>query len=187
MGAILSNRNATGTAAKWEILPSGRTPTVGELLRLGPRAIPVGDIRGFVATTDLEADKKPAIATMTVFGVIGMLFLFGVIDIGMRARFLVAAILFGSIALSALNDILWLTTSGIYRVDVLTAGGESVRFATVDPHEHAALMAALGGIVGRNSASNAPAEALAAVELPAGAMRSRRDALSHATASPFPA
>lgn len=152
----MSDRNAAANAAKWEILPHGRTPAVGEMLRVGPRAVPASDIRGFVATTDRQSDKKPALATMVIFGGVGMLFLFGVIDIGMRARFLVAAILFGAIALSALNDMFWLTTTGIYRVDILTAGGKSVRYATVDPADHAALMAALGGIVGRNSATFAP-------------------------------
>lgn len=138
-------------AVSWELLAGGRAPSVGDMLRLDRRAVPVADIRGFVATTDLGDKKRPALAVMAAFGVVGLLFLTGVIDIGTRARFLSAAILFGSIALVAVNDILRLATSGVFRVDVLTAGGETFRHATADIEEHAALLAALGTIVGQNS------------------------------------
>lgn len=138
------------TTPSWELL-DGRSPSVGALLRLDQRAVPVRDIRGFVATTDLGEKKRPAIIVMGVFAVIGMMFLFGVIDIGTRARFVVAAILFGSISLVAVNDMLRLATSGVFRVDVLTAAGETFRHVTADIDEHAALLAALGTIVGQNS------------------------------------
>jgi hypothetical protein len=144
----------------WELLASGRTPVVGPLLRLDTRAVAVGDIRGFVATTDLQGKRAPAIATMAVFAIVGLLFLAGVIDIGMRGRILVAAILFGSVALAALNDMMQLAMSGVFRVDVLTAGGETFRHSTTDAAEHAALLAALGTIVGQNSVM-VPAEEMA--------------------------
>jgi hypothetical protein len=133
----------------WEVLP-GRSPAVGELLRLGSRAVPLGDIRGFVASADKETDRKPALVTLAVFGVVALFFLFGVLDIGWRTRFLAATCLFGFIAVSALNDIAWMTQTGLYRVDVLTARGETICFTTVDEAEQATLIATLGGIVGRN-------------------------------------
>ncbi len=138
------------TMPSWELL-DGRSPSVGALLRLDQRAVPVADIRGFVATTDLGEKKRPAIIVMGVFAVIGMLFLFGIIDVGTRARFLVAALVFGSISLVAVNDMLRLATSGVFRVDVLTAGGETFRHVTAEIDDHAALLAALGTIVGQNS------------------------------------
>lgn len=139
--------------ASWELLAGGRAPSVGALLRLGQRAAPVSDIRGFVASTDLGEKRRPALMLMALFAGVGLLFLVGVIDIGLRARFLVAAILFGSIALIALNDMLRLASGGVFRVDVLTAGGETFRHATTDIEEHASLLAALGAIVGQNSVS----------------------------------
>lgn len=147
----MSSEQGEEKARSWEILAGGRSPHVGALLRLGQRALPVGEVRGFVATTDLGDKKRPALAVMVAFALVGMLFLFGVLDIGMRGRFVVAAILFGSIALVALNDMTRLATSGVFRIDVLGANGETFRHVTADVEEHAALMAALGMIVGENS------------------------------------
>jgi hypothetical protein len=134
----------------WEVL-AGRGPILGPMLRLGPRAIPVSEIRGFLASADIETDKKPAFLAVGVFALIAFLFLIVVFDLGWRARFLAGAAVFGGIALSALHDLAWLTTSGLYRVEVLTTGA-TIRFTTVDANEHARLLEALAAIVERNSA-----------------------------------
>ena len=156
-------------APKWEITSAEQTPGIGAMLRLGARAVPLSEVRGFVGSADREADKKPAFMTMAVFGIAAVLVLLGVMDIGWRLRFLAAAILFGGIALSALHDMAWMTTSGLYRVEVLTASGETIKFATVDQAEQQALMAALDRHIVRNRAAND--ELMADDALPAGLAR----------------
>jgi hypothetical protein len=114
------------------------------VLRLGARAIPLSDVAGFIGSVDNETDKKPAFATLAIFGLVAVFFLIGVLDLGWRTRFLAAASLFGLIALSAIHDMMWQTTSGIYRVEILTRSGETLCFATVNAGEQTALMQALG-------------------------------------------
>jgi Family of unknown function (DUF6232) len=138
----------------WELSPAERTPGLGAVLRLGARAIPVSEIRGFIGSSDLEVDTKPAFATLAVFGVAALFFLLGVLDIGWRMRFLAASVLFGLIALSALHDMVWMTTSGLFRVEILTANGETLRYTTVDPAEQARLMTALDRAIAQPRAAN---------------------------------
>jgi hypothetical protein len=138
----------------WELTAPDRTPGLGAVLRLGARAIPVSDIRGFIGSSDLEIDRKPAYATLAVFGVAALFFLLGVLDIGWRTRFLAAAVLFGLIALSAIHDLFWMTTSGLFRVEILTATGETLRYTTIDPVEQQRLMSALDRVISRPRAAN---------------------------------
>jgi hypothetical protein len=141
-------------APTWEISPAERTPQLGAMLRLGARAVPISQVRGFIASADREADKKPAFAVLAVFGIAALFFLLGVVDVGWRARFLVAATLFACIALSAFHDMAWLTTSDVYRVEVLTAQGETLRYATVNAQEQEALLATLERLVTGPKADN---------------------------------
>ena len=138
----------------WEITPPEHTPGLGAMLRIGARAVPVSQIRGFIGSADREVDTKPALATLAVFGVAAMFFLLGVLDIGWRARFLAAFALFVGIALSALHDMMWLTTSGLFRVEVLTASGETLRYTTNDPTEQERFLAALDTAMARPRAAN---------------------------------
>ncbi len=138
----------------WEVSPAERTPGLGAVLRLGARAVPVSEIRGFIGSADLEIDRKPALATLAVFGLAALFFLLGVLDVGWRARFLAAAVLFALIALSAMHDLLWMTTSGLYRVEILTVSGETLRYTTIDPVEQQRLMTALDRAMIRPRAAN---------------------------------
>jgi hypothetical protein len=138
----------------WEITPADRTPQLGAMLRVGARAIPLNYVRGFIGSADGETDKKPAFAILAVFGIAALFFLLGVLDVGWRTRFLVAAVLFACIAISALHDLAWQTTSGIFRVEILTASGETIRYATVRQGEQQALLAALEQSMVRPKAAN---------------------------------
>jgi hypothetical protein len=93
-------------------------------------------------------------AMLVVFGIGAMFFLLGVMDIGWRARFLAAFLLFAGIALSALHDMVWLTTSGLFRVEVLTASGETLRYTTIDGVEQERFLAALDTVLARPYAAN---------------------------------
>lgn len=146
--------NRTAPARTWDVTPASRTPHLGAMLRVGARAVPLSDIAGFIGSADSETDKKPAFATLAVFGVATVFFLIGVLDLGWRTRFLAAAILFGFIAVSALHDMAWMTTSGIYRVEILTRSGETIRYATVDAADQHALLQALARHVTTPRAAN---------------------------------
>jgi Family of unknown function (DUF6232) len=151
---VMSDPVQSRSAAAWELTPAAWTPSLGSMLRVGARAIPVRDIRGFIGSADHDKDKKPAFAVMGIFGLVAVIFLLGVIDIGWRQRFLVGAIMFGLIAISALHDIAWQTLAGLYRVEILTANGESLSFTTVDAKEQAALLTVLEQVVARRHAAN---------------------------------
>jgi hypothetical protein len=139
----------------WELSPAIRTPHLGPVLRVGARAIPIRDIKGYVGSTDSDTDKKPAFAALAVFGIATLVFLLGVLDLGWRTRFLLAAVLFVTIAASALHDLAWLTTSTIYRVEIYLASGDIVRYATIDRIKYEALIDALGmTALKRQSAAN---------------------------------
>ncbi len=142
------------SAPTWEVTTADRTPHLGPMLRLGSRAIPISQIRGFIGTADREADKKPAFAVMVVFGIAAIFFILGVMDIGWRPRFLVAAALFSGIAVSAFHDIAWMTTSTLFRVELLTTNGETLRHATIDLEQHQALLAELKRLVVTPRAAN---------------------------------
>ena len=147
----------------WELTPPEHTPGLGAMLRIGARAVPVSQIRGFIGSADREVDRKPALATLVVFGVAAMFFLLGVFDIGWRTRFLAAFALFAGIALSALHDMMWLSTTGLFRVEVLTASGETLRYTTIDAIEQERFLAALDKALMRPRAANddAPSDAIA--------------------------
>jgi hypothetical protein len=144
----------TAPPLSWEITAPEHTPGLGAMLRIGARAVPVSQIRGFIGSADREVDTKPALATLVVFGVAAMFFLLGVLDVGWRARFYAAFALFAGIALSALNDMLWLSTTGLFRVEVLTASGETLRYTTIDPVEQERFLAALDTVLARPCAAN---------------------------------
>jgi hypothetical protein len=144
---------ADGRQATWEIIPAGRSPAVGALLRIGERAIPVGDIRGFVGSCDGGRDRGPALATLIVFGAAALVFLVGVVEIGWRPRMLAATVVLGAIGATALNDLTWLTQSVFYRVEILTGNGVE-RFTTADEGEQMRLMETLRRIVGCRAAAD---------------------------------
>jgi hypothetical protein len=149
------NRVAPQPDMSWELSPAMRTPHLGPVLRVGARAIPVRDIKGYVGSADSDTDKKPAFATLAVFGIATLFFLLGVLDLGWRTRFMLGAVLFATIAASALHDLAWLTTSTIYRIEIYLASGDVVRYATVDRIKYEALIDALGmSALTRRSAAN---------------------------------
>lgn len=139
------------------MLASGRTPAVGTLLRLDYRAVPVTDIRGFVATVDHEPRRLATNLLLGAFGLIGLVFMMGIADTGMRGRYLGGAMVSVAIVVAIVEEMTRLTTSGVFRVDILTNGGETLRHTTPDVDDHTALLAALGAIVGRNTAIVRPA------------------------------
>jgi hypothetical protein len=128
----------------WEITPAGKTPGLGAMVRIGARAVPLLQVRGVIGSLDRDTDRRPALLTVALFGVIACVFLFGVVDLGWRERFLLGAVVFGGIGLMALNDLMWLSTGGIYRVEILLASGETLRYATVDPADQERLLNAVG-------------------------------------------
>jgi hypothetical protein len=133
------------------------------LLRLDHRAVPVSDIRGFVATTDHEPRRKTTMLLLGAFGLAGAAFLLGIVDTGMSGRYLGGAVVCVAVVIAALEEMMRLTTSGVFRIDILTSGGETLRHSTPDVDDHAALLAALGSIVGHNSASVWPVPSEASV------------------------
>jgi hypothetical protein len=146
----------------WEVSPAAQTPALGPMLRIGARAVPIHDVCGVVGSAEHEKDRNPAFATLAVFGLIACAFLVGVVDLGWRERFLVGAVVFGTIGLAALNDITWLTRRGIYRVEVLLHSGETLRYATIDPEDQQTLLTAIGRHLVRPTAANDDARNLEA-------------------------
>lgn len=135
----------------WELVAQDRTPAIGATLRLAERAIPVAEIRGFLASDAGGKDWKPAFAVLGVFAGLGAAFLIGVLGHDWQYRLLAAAAVFMVIGLSALHDVVWLTRVRMYRVEIITARGETLVYATTDAADAERLIAALGTVVGSQS------------------------------------
>src|SRR5690606_37397580 len=123
---------------------------------LDHRAVPVDEIRGFVATTEPEPRRRMTMLLLSLFAFAGIALLLGVADNGMRMRYLGGAMVCVAAVVAALEEMMRLTTSGVFRIDILTSRGETLRHSTPDVTTHAALLAALGSIVGHNSALARP-------------------------------
>jgi hypothetical protein len=146
--------SATPRSDAWEITPAALTPGLGPMLRIGARSVPTSQISGVVGSLDQDRGRRPALFLMCAFGLIAMVFLWGVVDVGWRTRFLLGAVVFGAIGLSAISDLLWNSTTGVYRVEVLLADGDSLRYATNDPAEQHRLLSMVARHVVRPAAAN---------------------------------
>jgi hypothetical protein len=143
-------RQQFGLMPSWEIVPAAATPIVGATLRLSQRALPLGEIRGVIMTSDSRREIRPALAVLAAFGSIGLVLVIGVLGLEWRTRMLVGALLFVAIGLSALNDIVWLTRASLHRVEILTARGETLVYATTDESDARRLAACLTSTLAAN-------------------------------------
>lgn len=154
MTVAAAPRQHIGLMPSWEIVPAAATPIVGATLRLAQRALPLAEIRGVIVTSDSRREIRPALAVLMAFGSIGLVIVIGVLGFEWRTRMLVGALLFVAIGLSALNDILWLTRASLHRVEILTARGETLVYATTDETDARHLAQQLAGVVAANRQSH---------------------------------
>jgi hypothetical protein len=140
----VDRRAPAANSPAWEITPAGKTPGLGAVVRIGARAVPLADVRGFVGSVEPQADHRPALAVLAVFGSAAVLFLVVVFDFGWRERFVLGAVVFGAIGATALNDLTWLSQGRLYRVEMRLASGERLRYTCLDPADQQRLLTALG-------------------------------------------
>ena len=146
-----------GAGNAWEL--SDRSATAPSL-RLGAHRLPIEEIVDWRAERQADYDRRGSLLIFAVFGAGGLLFLNGVLEFGLRQRFLAGAVLLGLIALSAVIEAFRMTRIDFYRLHVTTVSGKTVSFATANPDEMQALITAVHGRLGKRV--RPPAETRAA-------------------------
>jgi hypothetical protein len=131
-----------GAGKAWE-LSDLASDASGPSIRLGPTRVRVADVAAWRAERVVERDRRGAFLTAVVFGAGATLFLSGVLELGLRQRFLAGALLLGAIALGALLEAARMTRLDLYRIDIRTAAGRTIAFTTANPDEMQAVMTAL--------------------------------------------
>lgn len=156
MTVAATPRQHIGLMPTWEIVPAAATPIVGATLRLAQRALPLAEIRGVIVTCETRREIRPALAVLMAFCALGLMLVIGVLGFEWRTRMLAGGVLFVAIGLTALNDILWLTRASLHRVEILTARGETLVYATTEERDAQRLAEQLTGIVAANRAGPRP-------------------------------
>jgi Family of unknown function (DUF6232) len=137
-----------GAGTAWELPDRSAAAGSPPSLRLGAHRLPLDEIADWRAERQADYDRRGSFLIIAVFGVCGLLFLTGVLEFGMRQRFLAGAVLLGLIALSAVIEAFRMTRIDLYRLHVTTVSGKTVSFATANPEEMQALITAVHGRLG---------------------------------------
>lgn len=90
-----------------------------------------------------EKDLSTAFATIAIFSGVAALFIFGVVEIGWRVKFLLEGVLFGAIAVCAVAELFSARRNTLYTFKLTLDDGRMVTFVTADRAEAYAVKAAI--------------------------------------------
>lgn len=102
------------------------------VLRFGRHAVPLAAVRRYAPVHHRDRDINSTLATVALFVGAASFMLILVVEMGWRARFLVATLLFTSVAVAAITDLSRTFRLNIYRLEIELDGGERVMFVTPD-------------------------------------------------------
>lgn len=118
----------------WDRLSFGE----GATLRLGDKHIRLADVRAVERSDHSERDYQGVLVMGCVFTAAAALLMIGVLDYGMRERFLLGSAIFFVLGLTSLYEAATSTTLRFVRLRIATTGGETL-FTTADLADAAAL------------------------------------------------
>jgi hypothetical protein len=121
----------------WEITGGGRA------LRIGKRTVALAEVSGYTTSESREPNVVGHLAAIGLFMGLGAMFIVPVMMGLVGPKFLVGAVLFIGLGLSAIVEIRGLSAIHLYRLDIELVGGDTLPFVSVAPHEVDALVAAL--------------------------------------------
>jgi hypothetical protein len=120
----------------------GLDPVAG-VLHVGSESVALDDVATYGAAGFSEKDLSTAFATIALFSGISAVFIFLVVEIGWRMKFLLEGILFGSIAFCAVAELFSARRNTLYTFTLTSDGGAVHTFVTADRVEAEAVKAAL--------------------------------------------
>ena len=117
-------------------------------LYIDTAALPLADVRAYTASGLSEKDLSTAFATIAIFSLVSAVMLFGVVEIGWRANFLLEGALFGALAICALAEVFSARRQTLFTFSIEMRDGRRATFVTADHDEALAVTAALDAAVG---------------------------------------
>lgn len=98
-------------------------------------ALPLDTVRSYRASGLSEKDLSSAFATIAIFSLVSAVMLFGVVEIGWRANFLLEGALFGALAICAVAELFSARRQTLFTFDIETIDGKRATFVTANADE----------------------------------------------------
>jgi hypothetical protein len=136
LGPTLVQRPYGHVLNGFDVTPDGH-------LRFGSQSVPLSSIQHYAPRHHQERDVDSVLTTVAVFMAVAAVLLILVVEMGWRARFLVGAGLFASIAIAAIVDLMRTMRIELYRLEIKMADGGTAMFVTPDAAMLNAMMMAL--------------------------------------------
>jgi len=122
--------------------------SAGATLYSGMTVIPLDTVASYAAEGLSEKDLSTAFATIAIFSGVAAFQIFGVVEIGWRAKFLLEGALFGAIALCAVAELFSAMRQTLYTFTIVQTDGTRTEFVTTDKSEAEAVKTALDRALG---------------------------------------
>ncbi len=117
-------------------------------LHVDTEILPIRDVLSYSAAGLSEKDLSTAFATIAIFSGVAALYVFGVVELGWRARSLLEGILFGAIALCAVAELFSARRLTLYTFKIVMKTGATATFVTADHAAALELKSVLDAAVG---------------------------------------
>lgn len=114
-------------------------PAKGHWIELGSLRLPREEIVGCRIEDVVERDTAGKLATLGLFFAAALVLLLGVVEFGWRTRFLIGAVVLGTIAAVSGMEALGINRIVYYRLDVLLKDGRRVGYTTASRADAEAL------------------------------------------------
>jgi hypothetical protein len=113
------------------------------VLHVGTESIRLADVASYSAAGLSEKDLSTAFATIALFSAISAVFIFLVVEIGWRVKFMLEGILFGLIAFCAVAELFSARRNTLYTFKLTSGAGAVHTFVTADRIEAETVKGAL--------------------------------------------
>jgi hypothetical protein len=131
-----------GAITRRPLVRHGLDAAIG-VLHVGTETIRLDDVASYSVAGFSEKDLSTAFATIALFSGIAALFIFLVVEIGWRMKFLLEGILFGSIAFCAVAEIFSARRNTLFTFTATCDDGAVHTFVTANRAEAEAVKSAL--------------------------------------------
>lgn len=115
----------------------------GQTLDVGTRAIDLANVSKYSASGLSSKDLSTGFATIAIFSGVAALYVFGVLELGWRARMMYEGVLFGLIAICAVAELFSARRDTLYTFKLSVPNEDDAVFVTADKSEALRLKAAL--------------------------------------------
>ncbi|MCB1549594.1 MAG: hypothetical protein KDJ41_17465 [Hyphomicrobiaceae bacterium] len=111
------------------------------------KVLAIRDIKSFEIVAVSVSNRQANLVAGAVFAVLALLIAVPVLHELWRPRFMIATVLFGSIAVVAIADLCWPVGGDVYSLHVRTSAGEAMVYSTADEAFMSDVASALATVV----------------------------------------